>query len=244
MTFADIPRNHRPRLSYLDQRDPFFEHLHRLPFSLHSYLTSYLSCLLPLGHILTVHNLIYWTLVHVLVKLKSYSHIYIYNITHDARISFVSPPSYASIYLSKCSTMETVERFLDLEAQVGDDEEEEMDDEDEMRRSSPSPHNLHSHALTWILQVISLSTATKRRRRKRPNFIQRRLRLLTIRAPRICIKWLTSMMHAPRWSVGGAFLRAMIALTQGSASTQRWGLICTIGSRQANTRICSFSRYQ
>src|ERR1700722_3886639 len=44
----DVPRNHRPRLSYLDQRDPFFEHLHRLPFSLHSYsLHSYLSCLLP-----------------------------------------------------------------------------------------------------------------------------------------------------------------------------------------------------
>jgi len=116
--------------------------------------------------------------------------------------------------------METVERFLDLEAQVGDDEEEEVDDEDEMRRSSPSPHNLRSRALTLIPQVISLSTATKRMRRKRANFGQRHLRLLTIRAPQICIKWPTSMMHVLRWSVGAVFLRAMIAfLTQGSAST-------------------------
>ena len=67
--------------------------------------------------------------------------------------------------------MEAVERFLDLEAQVVDDDEEEIDDEDEMRRS-PSLHNFVSRALTSILQVISLSTAIKGRKRKRANFSQ------------------------------------------------------------------------
>jgi hypothetical protein len=37
--------------------------------------------------------------------------------------------------------MEAVERFLDLEAQVGEEEEDEVDDGDEMRTSSLSPIN-------------------------------------------------------------------------------------------------------